>query len=210
LSSPVPQTLQKAIYGACLGTLVLLGAGCGSSSGPADLSQAGVQEHEASPWLTVKNLRATVYKGTSVESVVRAATATVDQNADVAVLDSVEATVFDQEDWSTRLKSKQGEMFLKDSPERKCSKNDLVLSGGVFMESKQGLTMTVPSVHYFSEKELFISSGGSYELRSPMEGGTWISTGEWFEANKDLTQFTGHRNPRTRSVPAPDRAARPQ
>jgi hypothetical protein len=208
LSSPVPQTLQKGIYGACLGILALLGAGCGSSSGPADLSQAGVQEHEASPWLTVKNLRATVYKGTSVESVVRAAMATVNQNADVAVLDSVEATVFDKEDWSTRLKSKQGEMFLKDSPERKCSKNDLVLSGGVFMESKQGLTMTVPSVHYISEKELFVSSGGRYEQRFPMEKGYWRCSGNWFEANKDMTKITSHESV-MRSFPAERQPAHP-
>ena len=208
MSSPVPQIPLKAILGACLGILALLGAGCGSSSdrsglsGQSDRSPGAAQSTERTSWLTVKNLRATVYRGTSVTSVVRAATATVDQNADVAVLDSVEATIFDQEDWSTRLKSKHGEMFLKDSPERKCSKNDLVLSGGVFMESKQGLTMTVPSVHYLSEKELFVSSGGRYNLQMPVENGSCLSSsGDWFDANKELTNFTGHRNVRGDLIP---------
>lgn len=217
MSSPIPQIPLKAILGACLGILALLGAGCGSSSdrsGQSDRSDRSglsdqsnrspgmAQSSERTSWLTMKNLRATVYQGTSVTSVVRAATATVDQNADVAVLDGVEATMFDKEDWSTRLKSKQGEMFLKDSPERKCSKNDLVLSGGVYLESRQGLTMTVPSVHYFSEKELFVSSGGRYDLQMPVGNGSCLSSsGDWFDANKELTNFTGHRNVRGDLIP---------
>jgi len=226
LSFQIPRTLLKPVLSACigipalLGILALLGAGCGSSSdrsdqsdrsdrsGLSDRSSGVAQSTERASWLTVKNLRATVYKGTSVESVVRAASATVDQNADVAVLDRVEATIFDKEDWSTRLKSKQGELFLKDSPERKCSKNDLVLSGGVHLESKQGLIMTVPSVHYISEKELFVSSGGPYEQRFPMEKGYWRCSGKWFEANKDMTKITSHESV-MRSFPAEGQPAQP-
>ena len=226
MSFQIPRTLLKPVLSACigipalLGILALLGAGCGSSSdrsdqsdrsdrsGLSDRSSGVAQSTERASWLTVKNLRATVYKGTLVESVVRAASATVDQNADVAVLDRVEATIFDKEDWSTRLKSKQGELFLKDSPERKCSKNDLVLSGGVHLESKQGLIMTVPSVHYISEKELFVSSGGRYEQRFPMEKGYWLCSGDWFEANKDMTKITSHESV-MRSFPAEGQPAQP-
>ena len=61
--------------------------------------------------------------------------------------------------------------------------------------------MKVPRVHLL-EKERLVSSGGRYNLQMPMENGSrLLSSGDWFDADKELTNFTGHRNVRGDLIP---------
>ena len=173
-----------------LAVFTVASVGCHSSSKAAKEKDSA--EVHSGPILV--NMTARIYNGNDLQSIVQAERGHVNLNTKEGSLHKTAVTLYDSGKQTGKVVGDTGILFLADIdlPDTKADKDDIILRGHVLYTDKDGGTMSVPEIRYYSRTGKLISSGDKFEKRMKINEDDYLLTGSHFETNKDLTNFTAY------------------
>lgn len=183
-------SLRMRILLAC--GLFLLGVcwiGCSESASPHKSIPANAQERKGP---VIEGLVASIYNDAKLQFKINSAHAVFDLDEMQIHLAKVTVDFYQEGVWGGKLSSTEGTIYLDDVPNRNIAKNDFILLGNVLYKGKDGSTVSVPRLRYSAKQSLLISGGGPFEQRITARNGVMVSTGTWFTANQDMTEFENY------------------
>jgi hypothetical protein len=171
---------------------LLLGAcwiGCSESPSPHKAIPANDQARKGP---VIEDLVASIYDDAKLQFKINSAHAVLDLDLMQVFLTNVTVAFYRDGQWAGNLSSNEGTMFLSDIPDRRIAKNDFILLGKVLYKGKDGSTVSVPRLRYSAKESLLISGGGPFLQRIMTKDSVMVSTGSWFTANQDMTEFNNY------------------
>lgn len=186
-----PYRRRGRLIAACLvaamaGALCLLGCSSRESIGADEPADPDLHKGPV-----LENMAARIYNGENLESVVRAERAIFDLAKSEALLYAVKVSFYREGQWAGDVQGKRGIMYFREQAQRKISKHDIFLDGGVEYKDKDGMTFSAPQLRYAARTGQLASAGGEFEQRRKVDNTEYILRGKSFITNRDLTTFSG-------------------
>ncbi len=179
------------LFALCLLLLTLLMSACTSPIMEQAFAKKGPTEDKASGAFQIDSIRARIYEGDKMTTLMQAKKGRIDFREKQTVMREVEVNVIQPDGTQALLESQEGTLYMDDRPDENIVRNDVLLEGGVKITFGE-LYFEMPGVRYSNTNldETFVSSGDYFNLRFKTNSGPLACSGTTMRANRTLTKFT--------------------